>query len=115
LAGSGPSMQRTAVYASTVLMLLPTISLAHNYHANDRSNNFIPYLYSKNILDTCEKDAILFTSGDNDTFPLWCLQEVYDYRKDIRVVNLSLLNTDWYVWQMKEQYNVPIALTKEQI
>jgi hypothetical protein len=115
LAASGAGMQQTAVYASTILILLPSISLAHNYHPNDRSGNFIPYYYSKNILDTCEPNAILFTSGDNDTFPVWCLQEVYDYRKDVRVVNLSLLNTDWYVWQMKEQYNVPIALTKEQI
>lgn len=115
LASSGPSTQQFAVYASTFLVLLPSISLAHNYHTNDRSDNFIPYYYSKNILDTCEKDAILFTAGDNDTFPLWCLQEVYDYRKDVRVVNLSLLNTDWYVWQMKEQYNVPIALSKEQV
>lgn len=115
LAASGPAAQRTAVYASTLLILLPTVSLAHNFHPNDRSANFIPYYYSKNILDTCEPNAILFTAGDNDTFPLWCLQEVYDYRKDVRVVNLSLLNTDWYVWQMKEEYNVPIALTKEQI
>lgn len=107
--------KRTLVYASTALILLPSISFAHNYHINDRSDNFIPYLYSKNILDTCGPNAMIFTAGDNDTFPLWCLQEVYDYRKDVRVVNLSLLNTDWYVWQMKTKYDVPIPLTKEQI
>ncbi|MFQ6007862.1 MAG: DUF2723 domain-containing protein, partial [Candidatus Zixiibacteriota bacterium] len=105
-----PRMQKPAVMASSVLVLLPGISLANSYHPNDRSKNFIPYNYAANILDTCEKDAILFTSGDNDTFPLWCIQEVYNYRKDVRVVNLSLLNTDWYVEQMKNRYGVQISL-----
>jgi len=115
LASSGPGSQKAAVVASSVLVLLPGISLAHNYHACDRSKNYIPYNYAANILDTCEPNAILFTSGDNDTFPVWCLQEVYNYRRDVRVVNLSLLNTDWYVEQMKNRYDVPISLTDEQI
>ncbi len=110
-----PGMQKPAVLASSVLVLLPGFSLAHGYHPNDRSKNVIPYNYAASILDTCEPDAILFTSGDNDTFPLWCIQEVYNYRKDVRVVNLSLLNTDWYVEQMKNRYGVPISLTEEQI
>ncbi len=107
--------QKSIVYASGILVLLPMVSLTHNWHACDRSDNYIPYNYAANILDTCEPNAILFTSGDNDTFPLWCLQEVYEYRKDVRVVNLSLLNTDWYVAQMKNRYDVPISLTDEQI
>ncbi|MBD3403333.1 DUF2723 domain-containing protein [candidate division GN15 bacterium] len=115
LAAGNEGMQRSISYASTVLILLPAISLADNYHENDRSNNHLPYNYAANLLDTCDENAILFTAGDNDTFPLWCLQEVYDYRKDVRIVNLSLLNTDWYVWQMKDQYDVPISLSKEQI
>jgi len=115
LASSGPGSQKAAVVASSVLVLLPGISLAHNYHACDRSKNYIPYNYAANILDTCEPNAILFTSGDNDTFPVWCLQEVYNYRRDVRVVNLSLLNTDWYVEQMKNRHGVPISLTDEQI
>jgi hypothetical protein len=110
-----PNLKKIIVYASTVLVLLPSFSLAHNYNANDRSENNIPYIYAKNILDSCEENAILFTAGDNDTFPLWCIQEVYEYRKDVTVVNLSLLNTDWYVEQMKNRYNVPISLTDEQI
>jgi len=110
-----PSLQKAAVYGCCVLVLLPGITLANNYYTCDRSDNYLPFIYAKNILDTCEDDAILFTSGDNDTFPVWCLQEVYNYRKDIRVVNLSLLNTDWYVQQMKERYDVPISLTDEQI
>lgn len=115
LASSGPGSQKAAVVASSVLVLLPGISLAHNYHACDRSKNYIPYNYAANILDTCEPNSILFTSGDNDTFPVWCLQEVYNYRRDVRVVNLSLLNTDWYVEQMKNRHGVPISLTDEQI
>jgi hypothetical protein len=111
----GKSIQSAVGYASLVLVLLPGISLANNYHVNDRSKNFLPYWYARNLLDSCAPNAILFTSGDNDTFPIWCLQEVYNYRRDIRVVNLSLLNTDWYVRQMKETYGVPISLTNEQI
>ncbi|RME26777.1 MAG: DUF2723 domain-containing protein [Candidatus Zixiibacteriota bacterium] len=110
-----PSLQPVIVYGGTLLLLLPVVSLEKNYHINDRSLNRLPYNYAANLLDSCDKDAIIFTSGDNDTFPVWCLQEVYNYRKDVRVVNLSLLNTDWYVRQMRDQYNVPISLTDEQI
>ncbi|UCC44452.1 MAG: DUF2723 domain-containing protein [Candidatus Zixiibacteriota bacterium] len=115
LARNNPGLQKTIVYACSVLVLLPGISLSKNYHACDRSGNFIPYSYSKNILDSCPPNAILFTAGDNDTFPVWCLQEVYNYRRDVRVVNLSLLNTDWYVEQMKNRYDVPISLSDSQI
>jgi len=115
IARSRPALQKTLVYASTVLVLLPALSLANNYSTSNRSNNFLPYSYAKNMLDTCEENAILFTTGDNETFPLWCLQEVYQYRRDIRIINLSLLGTDWYVYQMKNQYDVPISLTDEQI
>lgn len=98
-----------------LLVLLPGFSLAHNYYANDRSKDFSPYNYAANLLDSCEPNSILFTSGDNDTFPVWCIQEVYGYRLDVTVINLSLLNTDWYVYQMKHQYGVPISLSDEQI
>lgn len=66
-----------------------------------REGNYIPYDYAYNILQTCEKDAILFTFGDNDTFPLWCLQDVYGIRRDIRIVQLSLSNIGWYINQLK--------------
>jgi len=115
LAEISPGFQKPAVYVLSVLVLLPAVALTTNYHVNDRSANVLPLIYARNLLDTCDKDAILFTSGDNDTFPLWCLQEVYDYRKDVRVINLSLLNTDWYVEQMKNRYDVPISLTDAQI
>jgi hypothetical protein len=107
--------ERYGVYAASALVFLPLISLNCNYHPNDRSRSFLPLNYAKSLLDTCKPNAIFFTVGDNDTFPTWCLQEAYGYRKDVRVVNLSLLNTDWYVRQMKEHYGVPISLTDEQI
>ena len=114
--GADVTKQKLVVYGTSIIaLLLPVVSLGHNYHTNDRSENRIPYNYAKNILKSCEPNAILFTSGDNDTFPLWCIQEVYNYRKDVTVVNLSLLNTDWYTEQMKNRYGVPISLTNEQI
>ena len=60
--------------------------------------------YNRNIMASCEKDAILFTNGDNDTYPMWYLQLMKNYRPDISVVNLSLLNVDWYIQQLREDY-----------
>jgi len=109
------NFHKPAMIAISLLVLLPVFAISSNYYTNDRSKNFYPLIYSQNMLQNCGKDAILFTSGDNDTFPLWCVQEVYNFRKDVRVVNLSLFNTDWYVLQMKNQYKVPISLNDDQI
>lgn len=110
-----PSKSKQAVLASSVMAALVIVPFNHNYFVNDRSQNYFPYDYANNILASVPQDGILFTSGDNDTFPLWCLQEAYRVRRDVRIANLSLLNTDWYVEQMKNRYGVPMDLTDDQI
>jgi hypothetical protein len=112
-----PSLGRGTTGAAAVALglLLPVGTVQANWFRNDRSANFIPYDYALNILNTCPQGTILFTNGDNDTFPVWCLQEAYGVRRDVVVVNLSLVNTDWYILQMKNQYGVPMHLTDEQI
>jgi len=99
----------------SLLVFLPAVTIAQNYYYCNRSENNYPYIYAQNILETCEENSILFTAGDNDTFPLWCLQEVDSFRTDVTIVNLSLLNTDWYIYQMKYDNGVPISLSEDQI
>ncbi len=99
-----------------LLLLIPIKMLAVNFHQQDRSGNYVAYDYSYNLLQSCEPNAILFTNGDNDTFPLWFLQYVQQVRRDIRVVNLSLLNTQWYIKQLRDQEpRVPISFTDAEI
>jgi hypothetical protein len=113
------SSSSTVIAAASVLLFMgaiPANLIRMNFHEHDRRGDYVAWDYSYNILQTCEKDAILFTNGDNDTFPLWYLQDVEGVRRDVRIVNLSLVNTNWYVAQMKrkpyytEAKAVPISL-----
>jgi hypothetical protein len=105
-----------AALAAVVCLLVPIGLLQNNYFERDRSGDFIAHDYASNILSSCEPDAILFTNGDNDTYPLWFLQYVEGFRRDVRVVNLSLLKTPWYVKQLRDlEPRLPIPLTDERI
>jgi len=99
-----------------ILVLLPVLPIKKGLKShNNRKGNYLPWDYAYNLLMSCDKDGIVFTNGDNDTFPLWFIQEVEKVRKDVRVVNLSLLNTDWYCLQLKNIMKVPISFTDEEI
>jgi hypothetical protein len=95
-------------------LAVPTIMGAENWDDHDRSGRYLARDVAFNYLSSCAPGAILFTNGDNDTFPLWYAQEVEGKGTDIRVCNLMLLNTDWYINQMKskayESEPLPISL-----
>ncbi|MHB9030272.1 MAG: protein O-mannosyl-transferase family [Candidatus Latescibacterota bacterium] len=81
---------------------------------HNRSRDWIPLDYAVNILETCAPDAILFTNGDNDTYPLWYAREVMGVRRDVSIVNMSLLNAPWYIKQLRDGApNVPISFSDE--
>ena len=103
------------VLGATVIAALPIRALQANYHMNDRSRNVLAYDYAYNLLSSVDQNALFFTNGDNDTFPLWCLQEVYGIRRDVTIINLSLLNTHWYIRQLRDHHAVPMDLTDDQV
>ena len=99
------------------LLAVPVNLFANNYDDHNRSGRYSALSMAKNYLNSCDPNAILFTIGDNDTFPLWYAQEIEGIRTDVRVVNTSLLSTDWYIDQMKrkayESDPIPSNLTHD--
>ncbi|MDD3050730.1 MAG: hypothetical protein PHR06_06240, partial [Candidatus Cloacimonetes bacterium] len=136
---------------AAVMLALPAINLASQYFIHDRSKDFIALDYGLNILNSLEENAIVFTNGDNDTFPLWYAQavkdkyaleiirpatntsptpktldmisiateykkeEIFGIRTDVSVANLSLLNTPWYIRQLRDKEGIEFNMTEKQI
>ena len=99
-----PKIWAPAVTA-VCLLAVPVLMAAQNWDDHDRSNRYTARASAKAYLDSCQEDAgaMLFTIGDNDTFPLWYAQEIENHRTDVRIICTSLFATDWYVDQMKRK------------
>ncbi len=108
-----------AIIATLLGLSVPVILGMQGWDDHDRSNKSTAHDLASNYLNSCGENGIIFTNGDNDTFPLWYLQEVEEKRTDVRVCNLSLMQTDWYTDQMKlKAYDsdpLPIKFTEDQI
>ncbi|CAA9194392.1 glycosyltransferase family 117 protein [Flavobacterium collinsii] len=106
------------VIIATSLLAAPILMASQNWDDHDRSGRYTAVAMAKAYLYSCDKDAILFTIGDNDTFPLWYAQEIEHIRTDVKIVNTSLFMTDWYIDQMKakayESDPLPISFTHDQ-
>lgn len=102
-----------------LLAAVPLNMLQENWDDHNRSNRYTARDYGKNMLNSCEKNAILFTTADNDTYPLWYLQEVEKYRPDIRNVLLTFLPVDWYADQLHHKHgekgNIPISFKGKEL
>ena len=113
-----PDTVSAAVAGGLSLLLVPVIMGAQNWDDHDRSGRYTCRDFGANYLKTCAPNAIIFTNGDNDTFPLWYNQEVEGVRTDVRTCNLSYFQTDWYIDQMKskayESAPLPISFTHDQ-
>jgi hypothetical protein len=111
--------KNAAIGATVVSMFAaPIIMAAQGWDDHDRSTKMVAHDIAVDYLESCAPNAILFTYGDNDTYPLWYAQEVEGIRPDIRLVNLSLFDTDWYINGMKRKMNesepLPITMKESQ-
>jgi len=110
----------SAIVVTTItLVLVPGILAAENWDDHDRSGRYTARDLAYNYLNSCKENAILFSNGDNDTFPLWYAQEVEGIRTDIKVCNLSYLRASWYIEQMSrksyESDPMPFSLTHDKV
>ncbi|ANQ50045.1 DUF2723 domain-containing protein [Flammeovirga sp. MY04] len=106
-----------AIAGIAVSFLIPSVMAVNGWDGHDRSNRWHSVDQARNTLASCAPNAILFTGGDNDTFPLWYVQNVEGFRTDVRVAVLSYFSTGWYLDQMKQQQYesapLPLSITKE--
>ena len=108
-----------AILATSIgLLAAPVLMASKEWDDHNRSEKTTARDFAKNYLNSCAPNAILFTYGDNDTYPLWYVQEVENFRPDVRIVNLSLFDTDWYINQLRHPFNsslpLPMTLKPEQ-
>ncbi len=97
---------KAAAFASIgIAMIAPALMAWQGWDDHDRSDRFAARDFAANYLNSCAPNSIIFTQGDNDTYPLWYAQEVEGIRRDVRIVNLSLLGVDWYINQMRRKVN----------
>jgi hypothetical protein len=116
------TLNKTKLLAPAIIILcliaVPGVLISQNWDDHDRSERRTAHAMAVNYLESCAPNAILFTIGDNDTFPLWYAQEIEGIRTDVRVVCTSLFNVDWYIDQMKRKaYDsdpIPSKLTHNQ-
>src|SRR4029079_7258483 len=112
---------RLANYASAALCFIavPLLMGGQEWNDHDRSHKVLARDLATDYLQSCAPDAILITFGDNDTYPLWYAQEVEGVRRDVRVINSSLLGTDWYINQLRYKVNksdpIDVIWTPDQI
>ncbi len=101
-----------------LLLAVPGVMAVEGWKGHDRSGKYAARDFAMNYMAQCDKNAIIFTNGDNDTFPLWYVQEVENFRTDMRVVNYMLASGDWYVHQLGkkvyESERLPLTLTPDQ-
>jgi len=109
-------VRRYVLSLGVLLVICSILPARYHWFKHDRSENYLARDYAFNLLAPLEPDAIIFTNGDNDTFPLWYIQTVENFRTDVRVANLSLLETNWYIQQLRDQEpRIPINMTDQEI
>lgn len=99
-----------AIGAAALVLIAPLIMGFQNFDDHSRSGHYAARDYASNFLESCDENAIIFTYGDNDTYPLWYAQEVEGIRTDVRVVNLSLIAVDWYINGLRRKINESPAI-----
>lgn len=111
------NLKTSAIIATLITLPIAGLMGSENWNDHDRKGRFFSVDSARNFLASCAPNAILFTGGDNDTFPLWYVQEVEGFRTDVRVIVLSYFDTDWYVEQMTKQADqsdaLPFSLSQE--